>query len=146
VGTRRVPRRAVRVDGHAALTRDALPDHDPEALARAVLAAFGEANDPLGPASALFGVASGRLAASLGSPEHLADVLHNPVWSTLVGHAARTFEPFERLDDAVRVQVNVTAREGGEATPYLLSMRAVQVDGAKRWRVTGLVPAHRLDV
>jgi len=123
-----------------------LPDHDPEALAEAVLAAFGETRDPAGPASVLFGVASGRFAGSLGSPEHLADVLTNPVWRPLLGHAACAFQAFERLGDAVRVQVDVTPHEGVGVTSYLLSMRAMETEGVSRWRVTGLVPADRLDV
>lgn len=128
------------------MTVGALPDHDAETLVRTLLDVFAAASDTNAPAEALFGVASGRFAGSLGSVEHLADVLRNPVWAPLLRHAASSLHTSERLGDAVRIHVDVVPSDGAHVTSYLVSLRVVTIENAARWRVTGLVPAHRLDV
>jgi hypothetical protein len=115
---------------------------DPRALLQEVLAAFHGAHDPGVPAARLWEVATPRFRSRLRGPEHLTDLLGNPAWAPLLGHARAEVETLDAIEGAARATLRIEARDG-TVVRYLASL-ARDAEGTT-WRISGLVRAELAD-
>ena len=116
---------------------------------REVLTSLRDGRELSAAAGALWRVAAPKFQRSLGTPEHLAHLFTNPLWTLLREAAHYELESTEQVADAARVHVALRGEAGEPLTTFVFTLRATGKDGgdgAASWSITGVAPANRLDL